>query len=155
MASLSSKSDLPQMTENGRGTAGYRPPELVSGACYSTKVDIWALGCVAYEILTRTKAFQDDYEVYSYSLGDLDLMFPDRLALGTSEQFIWQAIRSMLHLNATKRPKARSLHQKFRSHLQRFSDGRRSPSPSVASETSGSSVSYIDDEKGRSCYHCF
>src|SRR5437762_14109498 len=77
LTSLSSKSDLPQMTENGRGTAGYRSPELVSGACYSTKVDIWALGCVAYEILTRTKAFEDDYEVYSYNLGDLELGFPD------------------------------------------------------------------------------
>jgi serine/threonine protein kinase len=141
------------MTEHGRGSAGYRAPELVSDACYSTKVDIWALGCIAYEIQTRTKAFSDDYEVYSYSLGELEIGFPDQLALGTSEQFIWQAIRSMLLIQAIKRPKARSLHQQFRSHLQRLRGGRRSPSPSGSSTISELSFSSVDAKTGKCFYN--
>ena len=32
-------------------------PELIEGKKYSTKTDIWALGCVAYEITTLDKVF--------------------------------------------------------------------------------------------------
>ena len=138
------------MTEHGRGTAGYRAPELVSDACYTTKVDIWGVGCIGYELLTRTKAFSDDYEVYSYSMDDLELGFPDRLTLGTSEQFLWQILRSMLLVKPTKRPNVRPLHRKLRTQLQRrLSDGRRSPSSVADSESSEASVQNLD-EKGKS-----
>jgi serine/threonine protein kinase len=138
------------MTELGRGAAGYRAPELVSDSCYTTKVDIWSLGCVTYELLTRLKPFSDDYEVYSYSQGHLDLGFPDSLSLGTTEQFIWHEVRSMLDVKPSKRPKARSLHQKLRSKLSRLSDGRGSPIPSISSEISDSSILSLE-ETGKLC----
>jgi serine/threonine protein kinase len=146
LASISGNNDLPQQTENSRGTSGYRAPELVSDAYFSTKVDIWALGCIAYEILTRTSAFSDDFEIYSYSVGDFEIGFPSQLALGTSEYSIWQTVRSMLHPKGVKRPTARAVHCKFRSLLKRHTDGRRSPSPGLESETSEHSISSYDSE---------
>lgn len=40
------------------GTPFYLSPEIVEGKKYSTKSDIWALGCVAYELLTLKKVFE-------------------------------------------------------------------------------------------------
>ena len=40
------------------GTPYYMSPELFRGEAYGTKADVWALGCVLYELLTRRRAFQ-------------------------------------------------------------------------------------------------
>ena len=34
------------------GTAYYKAPELYRGDCYDSKVDIWAIGIIAYILLT-------------------------------------------------------------------------------------------------------
>jgi len=39
------------------GTPLYLAPELVRGEAYDNKVDIWALGCVLYELITLNPAF--------------------------------------------------------------------------------------------------
>jgi serine/threonine protein kinase len=39
------------------GTPFYMSPEIIEGKKYSIKSDIWAVGCVAYEILTLEKVF--------------------------------------------------------------------------------------------------
>lgn len=40
------------------GTPYYMSPELVKGESYNQKSDIWACGCVLFELLTLNKAFQ-------------------------------------------------------------------------------------------------
>ncbi|RXG69884.1 Serine/threonine-protein kinase Nek8 [Armadillidium vulgare] len=40
------------------GTPSYLSPELCKGISYDTKSDIWALGCVLYEMLTLHYAFE-------------------------------------------------------------------------------------------------
>lgn len=51
-------------TRNSRGTGGYRAPELLEEfPKYINKVDIWALGCILYELTAAKKAFADDYMV--------------------------------------------------------------------------------------------
>jgi len=37
-------------------------------AMYNNKVDIWATGCILYELSTGTRAFITDRAVISYSL---------------------------------------------------------------------------------------
>lgn len=40
------------------GTAGYMSPEQVTGKTATAQTDIWALGCVLYELLTGVRAFR-------------------------------------------------------------------------------------------------
>lgn len=57
-------------TEYARGTPSYRALELLNEHKYSytNKVDIWAMGCILYEILFRVKAFSEDMSVREHYL---------------------------------------------------------------------------------------
>ena len=55
-------------THYSRGTSSYRAPELVRSGTYNNKVDIWAIGCILYEVVTLQKAFATDTAVYDYSV---------------------------------------------------------------------------------------
>lgn len=59
-----------QFTEFSRGTASYRAPELLGEyPVFTNKVDIWALGCIIYELVSQERAFHDDYAVRQYARG--------------------------------------------------------------------------------------
>lgn len=45
------------MAETCVGTPYYMSPELCQGAKYNFKSDIWAMGCVLFEVLTLTRTF--------------------------------------------------------------------------------------------------
>jgi hypothetical protein len=54
-------------TSYGRGTGGYRAPEILNeSSAFTNKVDIWALGCIIYELFTGKRAFKDDFGVSDY-----------------------------------------------------------------------------------------
>ena len=52
----------PAMTQAGMilGTAAYMSPEQAKGKPVDKRADIWAFGCVLYEVLTGQRAFQGD-----------------------------------------------------------------------------------------------
>ena len=91
-------------TEYARGVPGYRAPELLpQDPKYSNKSDIWALGCILYEMLTRRRAFSSDFQVYQWMHSseefDLSTLLP--------EYSSWRTlIRRMLQLDPTLRPRA-------------------------------------------------
>ena len=42
------------------GTFNYMAPEILKGEKYNSKVDIWALGCIIYELLTLNICFENE-----------------------------------------------------------------------------------------------
>ena len=62
------------------GTAPYMAPEIIAEKNYDQKVDIWAIGVIAYEILFDRRPFAGIYrrEVFSdirSKLSDKDYVF--------------------------------------------------------------------------------
>src|SRR5271155_2926404 len=70
-------------TVASRGTASYRAPELLdaSKSTYTRQVDIWALGCIIFELAFNKKAFSDDISVLSYALSKQPPEIPSTLDL--------------------------------------------------------------------------
>src|SRR5271169_6862808 len=56
-----------QTSVDGKGTPGYRAPELVRSSKYNNKTDIWSLGCILYELAVGQKAFPDDFATFTYT----------------------------------------------------------------------------------------
>jgi serine/threonine protein kinase len=55
-------------TTLGRGTEGYRAPEVLrTRGHYNKRSDSFALGCITYEIVTGRKLFDSDWAVQEYS----------------------------------------------------------------------------------------
>ena len=42
------------------GTNNYMAPEMIKGEKYNNKIDIWALGCIIYELFTLKMCFQGE-----------------------------------------------------------------------------------------------
>ena len=50
-------SKICESTKTDTGTMLYKAPELLNGLEYNNKIDIWALGCIIYELFTLKKCF--------------------------------------------------------------------------------------------------
>ncbi|XP_029357583.1 cyclin-dependent kinase 2 isoform X3 [Echeneis naucrates] len=69
-------------------TLWYRAPEILLGCkYYSTAVDIWSLGCIFAEMITRRALFPGDSEI--------DQLFRIFRTLGTPEETVWPGVTSM------------------------------------------------------------
>jgi len=69
-------------TEYSRGTPSYRPPELIrEKSTYTNKVDIWAIGCILYELVFQRTAFDGDMAVWEYNLSKEPLEIPVEIKL--------------------------------------------------------------------------
>ena len=82
------------------GTPYYVAPEVCRGTCYNQKADVWALGCVLYELCTLKKAFS------GFSIRDLMVQIqcrkPPRLPSPFSDE-----LRTLLSFMLRKDPSER------------------------------------------------
>lgn len=98
-------------TDSAHGTECYRAPELVSGiqAIVSMRSDIWALGCVTYELLLGTRAFPHEANVRAYYFSKEakldDPLLPEDLS-PQSKAYIRILLKHTLARRWWKRPSA-------------------------------------------------
>jgi len=102
--SMSPTITTPAITQAGLilGTAAYMSPEQARGKPVDRRADIWAFGCVLYEMLAGTRAFED--EDVSTTLSKVLQRDPDFEALpATVPPAVRQTLRTCLRKDARQR----------------------------------------------------
>jgi len=99
-------------TSYARGTPGYRAPELVREIPVVTKrSDIWALGCILFELASGSRAFFSDIDVAGYMRGGSKVQIGglhaelDRCLTS----YVRNMVIAMLEIDWWKRPSARDV----------------------------------------------
>jgi serine/threonine protein kinase len=59
-----------------RGTPNYRAPEVIAEDAGYNKIDIWALGCIVFELSTGVKLFRDDFSRHSETIASTTAIRP-------------------------------------------------------------------------------
>lgn len=88
------------------GTPYYLSPELVKGVAYTSKVDLWSVGCIAHALLYGKSPFEGSKnfaELY-VRITRADFTFPD-IANGPSEK-ARSFVRYLLQADSSMRPEA-------------------------------------------------
>jgi Tol biopolymer transport system component len=100
----------PTLSEEGRilGTPAYMSPEQARGRPVDKRTDIWAFGCVLYEILTGSKAFVGD-------------TMPDSIAAILGREPVWHEIPETVPVNI-RRLLRRCLEKDSRRRLRDIGD---------------------------------
>src|SRR5262245_47451602 len=93
----------PAMTQAGviLGTAAYMSPEQARGRSVDKRADIWAFGCVLYEMLTGQRAF--DAEDIPLTLAEVMKSEPDWKALPPLPSLVEMFLRQCLKKDASQR----------------------------------------------------
>jgi serine/threonine protein kinase len=78
-------------------------------------VDIWAFGCVLYELISRRKAFESDFQVYRFASATTarDLGIKVEWLTGAVKDRCDQLIRDTIHLDVQARPSAKIIHDRL------------------------------------------
>ena len=99
-----------------RGTSGYRAPELLDGR-FSNKVDIWAMGCILYELVVGRRAFTSGDDSVAHLLRDSRrklTIVPDENFDPKTKRRLSNYISEMLKLEPPDRPGAYFLYEGFK-----------------------------------------
>jgi hypothetical protein len=105
-----------ESTELARGTPGYRAPELLKEGeyKYNTKADIWAMGCILFELVVGKKQFSSDLAVIEHyrSERDVDVSTSITFSEASMNQFS-HVIGELLQFDPKARPSAQNLVDEF------------------------------------------
>lgn len=104
-------------TRDGRGTQGYRAPEIFK-ARYNKRSDIFALGCIVYEVVTGAKLFAEDHAVRCYmdsgKLPEATWWPPPAAGKTCRLLYLERLLASMLELDFSNRPNAHQVLESLR-----------------------------------------
>ena len=99
-------------TLEGRGGPCYRPPELlreVPDPSYTKKLDIWAVGCILYEVCVGKKLFSGDRATLIFALERKEVEVDLNDLVEEQRESIRRAIKSALQINPSDRPSVNDL----------------------------------------------
>jgi serine/threonine protein kinase len=133
-------------TNAKRGTDGYRAPELFQRPkCqFTSRVDIWAIGCILFELITHHPLFEDDHAIWEIARSPpgVKLEYISELELSNAEvpetvrPHFSGCLRELLDKDAQRRPRALAVKSVFESYCilwetsfaQIIDDAKLSPS---------------------------
>lgn len=138
-------------THNARGTACYRAPELVQPEpSVSKQSDIWALGCILYELITGFMAFPSDCSTYEYMNARIQKPAITDLAVdGRLKACLTQLVSAMLEINWWERPSASAVVEIFRSISGKRTDIFVFDHPKLKTASTGTRVPSIFSYPGK------
>jgi uncharacterized protein (TIGR02452 family) len=116
---LKSRSNL--RTASARGTDGYFPPEFFAkgAVLYNTKVDIWAMGCILFELAMTKRAFESNSAIFEYRVsGVLPTITPHKYFSQEDLENTTTCVSRMLKIDPSERPTASESIELFLKHLQ-------------------------------------
>ena len=93
------------------GTAAYMAPEQARGKAVDKRADIWAFGCVLYEMLTGKRAF--DGEDIVDVLGAVARLEPDWTAMPDATPPVIRTTRAAVSGKGPETANRRHLHRRF------------------------------------------
>jgi serine/threonine protein kinase len=102
-------------TQDARGTSSYRAPEILcEDPKYTNKVDIWAFGCILFEMCTGRKAFAGDFAVQGFAAsGVRPVMFAqpptNESSMADQAKQIEEWVFEPMRIEPAKRPSAEEL----------------------------------------------
>src|SRR5262245_36134025 len=86
------------------GTAAYMSPEQARGKPVDRRTDVWAFGCVLFEMLAGTKAFETSGDTVSDAVATILMKEPDWAALpANTPTYIRKLLRRCLQKELQKR----------------------------------------------------
>ena len=102
----------------------YRAPELVrQRQPFDNKIDIWAFGCVLFEMTTQQQAFRGEGEIRKFMAhpGEITVFESDYAEVNEdivmSAKWVAALINEMLQVDFNRRPSADSVLKKIDSHI--------------------------------------
>jgi tetratricopeptide (TPR) repeat protein len=105
-----------------RGTASYRAPELLKEhPVYTNKVDIWAIGCILFELVTGKVAFTGDWEVHEFGVSGSKIQLPTSSFPKLFQNDVSTSVDAILRPDWRQRPDALHICSKFRSYIEQLS----------------------------------
>ncbi|KAI9028034.1 kinase-like domain-containing protein [Hyaloraphidium curvatum] len=100
------------------GTPYYLAPEIVKGKRYTEKVDLWSVGCIAYQLLCGQTPFQNaaGFQQLYARIQKADFDFPENVPISENAK---DFIKRLLVVDPEKRPTAREAmaHEWFKEHI--------------------------------------
>ena len=104
---MGAKSELPTATRSTWGTASYSAPELVTDhPTFTNKVDIFALGCIVFELASKRKAFTGVWKISEYAVTKRTPQISLPKWPQILQYYLSESIRELLDTDWRQRPSA-------------------------------------------------
>ena len=92
-----------EMASTRCGTKVYMAPEILDAKPYNHKADLWSLGCIFYELVTVTLAFNDESEFTLFDKIRNGTFAPIPLHCLTTHPVVVQFVPRLLSVNPLNR----------------------------------------------------